>query len=131
MLDFTDEQKLAQRAIRAWCTEKLEPRVPALEAGTLEIALVLRELGHTFGLPDMARASFEKMVEGGQKSARRESEMSSVLMMELSRVCPGFAMSLGATMGLFGGAVMSAARPSRRGSGHSRHSPRRKSGHGR
>ena len=32
--------------------------------------------------------------------------MMAILMMELSRCCPGFAMAFGASLGLFGGAVM-------------------------
>src|SRR5438105_1653990 len=113
MLDFTEEQKLAQSAIRAWCAQHLEPKVLAMEAGELSIYPVMREMAGTFGIPDMARAAFEKMRGGapskeaaGEKVAGFQTSMMAILMMELSRVCPGFAMAFGASLGLFGGAVM-------------------------
>jgi hypothetical protein len=37
MLDFTEEQKLAQSAIRGWCAQRLEPQVLGMEAGTVDI----------------------------------------------------------------------------------------------
>src|SRR5262245_59503107 len=106
MLDFTEEQKLAGSAIRAWCAQHLEPKVLALEAGTLELVPLMRELGSTFGLATMARAAFAKA-----GAAETEGGLITVLMLELSRVCPGFAMSFGASLGLFGGAVMSRGTP--------------------
>jgi alkylation response protein AidB-like acyl-CoA dehydrogenase len=107
MLDFTEDQKLAQNAIRAWCAAKLEPNVQKLEACELSVYPVMRELGATFGIPDMARTAFARMKEkGARKSGFGDAGMMTILMMELSRCCPGFAMAFGATMGLFGGAVM-------------------------
>ena len=111
MLDFSDEQKLAQTAIRGWCREHLEPKVRAMEAGQLDIYPVMRELAKTFGIPDMARAAFEKMKTRGDAKKGNgfgggESPLMAILMMELSRVCPGFTLAFGASLGLFGGAVM-------------------------
>src|SRR6185312_6297060 len=110
MLDFTDEQKLAQQAIRAWCAANLEPKVRAMESGELDVYPTMRAMASTFGVPDMVRGAFEKMRAGGGKEKRAGSgmgtEMMAILMMELSRCCPGFAMAFGASLGLFGGAVM-------------------------
>jgi alkylation response protein AidB-like acyl-CoA dehydrogenase len=117
MLDFTEEQKLAQTAIRTWCAQHLEPKVLAMEAGELSIYPVMRELGATFGIPDMARAAFAKMAARGEQGAGKErsdaagSALMAILMMELSRVCPGFALAFGASLGLFGGAVMAKGTP--------------------
>src|SRR5260221_13340343 len=104
MLDFTDEQRMAHKAIRAWCTAHLEPKVPALESGDLSVYPLIRELGATFGIPDMARAAFEKMK--ARDGAKEESPggggpLMAILMMELSRCCPGFALAFGASLGLF------------------------------
>ena len=33
MLDFSEEHKVAQQAIRAWATSRLAPHVPKLESG--------------------------------------------------------------------------------------------------
>ena len=113
MLDFTDEQKLAQTAIRSFCDAKIEPRVRAMEAGQLDIYPVMRELAEAFGVADMARAAFEKLkARAGSDDAKKnalggaESPLMAILMMELSRCCPGFALAFGASLGLFGGAVM-------------------------
>ena len=114
MLDFSEEHKLAQKAIRAWCTQHLQPRVVDLESGAVVPYGLMRELGATFGIPDMVRASFararEKAAAGdGEKALRATGEgpLMAILMMELSRVCPGFAMAFGASLGLCGGAIVS------------------------
>jgi alkylation response protein AidB-like acyl-CoA dehydrogenase len=117
MLDFTEEQRLAQSAIRSWCAQHLEPNVRAMEAGTMPVYPTMRAMADTFGIPDMARAGFARMREPRPETAapRRpgragggdgQAAMMAILMMELSRCCPGFALAFGATLGLFGGAVM-------------------------
>ena len=118
MLDFTEEQKLAQQAIRSWCAQHLEPKVAAMEAGELSVYPIMRELSGTFGIADMARAGFARMKSRATETNAQarpakssggmagESALSAILMIELSRVCPGFALAFGASLGLFGGAVM-------------------------
>ena len=116
MLDFTEEQKLAQSAIRGWCAQNLEPKVVAMEAGEVSIYPAMRAMAETFGIGDMARSAFEKLRakesynkevgEGKSGIAGFQSSLMAILMMELSRVCPGFALAFGASLGLFGGAVM-------------------------
>src|SRR5262245_9637111 len=107
MLVFTEDQKLAQNAIRTWCSANLEPKVPKLEACELSIYPLMREFGATFGLADMVRAAFARMKErrdgASGFSGFGDTGMMSIVMIELSRCCPGFAMAFGATMGLFGG----------------------------
>src|SRR5258708_8597172 len=113
MLDFSEEHKLAQKAIRAWCTTNLAPRVTKLESGEPPYAL-MRELGAAFGVPDMVRAQFARMLEDKDGAARPlggnapggESPLMAILMMELSRFCPGFALAFGASLGLCGGGIM-------------------------
>jgi alkylation response protein AidB-like acyl-CoA dehydrogenase len=126
MLDFTEEQKLAQQAIRGFCMQHIEPKVAAMEAGELSVYPSMRELADAFGIADMARATLAKLRQKADAKARGEAEeragerpggrrggaaaqqasMMAILMMELSRVCPGFALAFGASLGLFGGAVM-------------------------
>ncbi len=116
MLDFSEEHKLAQKAIRAWCTEHLAPRVPELEAGTISPYGPMRELCAAFGIADMVRAQFAKMqARDAEKKASLagpgEGPLMAILMMELSRFCPGFAMAFGASLGLCGGAILSRGTP--------------------
>jgi alkylation response protein AidB-like acyl-CoA dehydrogenase len=116
MLDFNEEHKLAQKAIRAWCTEHLAPRVPRLEAGEISPYEPMRELCAAFGIADMVRAQFAKMQarDADRKASLAgpgEGPLMAILMMELSRVCPGFAMAFGASLGLCGGAILSRGTP--------------------
>lgn len=108
MLDFSEEHKLAQTTIRAWCKQNLEPKVPALERNEILPYPLIRELAATFGIPDMARARVAKLKEKKGEGSRSQGEgaLSAILFMELSRCCPGFCLAFGATIGLFGGAVM-------------------------
>ncbi len=122
MLEFTDDQKAIQAVIRAWCQKELEPRVPALEAGTESVYPVMRAMGTTFGIGDLARAAFaarrdegaDAAKEPGKRAKDSSGPLTAILMMELSRVCPGFAMAFGASIGLFGGAVMARGTPEQR-----------------
>jgi alkylation response protein AidB-like acyl-CoA dehydrogenase len=112
MLDFTEEHKVAQKAIRSWATGHLAPKVARLESGEDLQYPLMRELGATFGIVDMVRAQFARMREGGGGGralggAGGESPLMAILMMELSRVCPGFALAFGASLGLCGGAILS------------------------
>jgi alkylation response protein AidB-like acyl-CoA dehydrogenase len=113
MLDFTEEQKLAQSAIRMWCAEHLEPNVRAMEAGELSVYPTMRAMAATFGIADLARSQLAKAREregapqaGERRRGGGQAAMMAILMMELSRCCPGFALAFGASLGLFGGAVM-------------------------
>jgi alkylation response protein AidB-like acyl-CoA dehydrogenase len=113
MLDFSEEQKLAQKALRAWCTERLGPRVNALESGESTPYGLMREFANTFGIPDMVRAGFEKLRagDGATRGGPGEGPLMSIVMMELSRFCPGFALAFGASLGLCGGAILSRGTP--------------------
>jgi acyl-CoA dehydrogenase len=111
MLDFTEEERMAQQAIRSFCALHLEPKVLAMESGELSVYPTMREMASTFGIPDMARAMFAKAKEKGDgaglsKGIGKNAGMMAILSMELSRVCPGFALAFGATLGLFAGGVM-------------------------
>jgi alkylation response protein AidB-like acyl-CoA dehydrogenase len=111
MLEFTEEHKVAQKAIRAWLKGHLAPKVAALESGDELPYATMRELGATFGIIDMVRAQFARMREdrgtGRALGGGSESPLMAILMMELSRVCPGFALAFGASLGLCGGAILS------------------------
>jgi alkylation response protein AidB-like acyl-CoA dehydrogenase len=111
MLDFSEEQLLAQQAIRGWCAQKLEPKVLAMEAQELSIYPVMREMAATFGIGDMAKSLFAKMktqesADKPKKGLGSDPAMMAILSMELARVCPGFALAFGASLGLFAGGVM-------------------------
>ena len=113
MLDFSEDQLQVQKAIRSWCVQKLEPKVLAMEAGELDVYPVMKEMAQTFGIIDMIKTMFEKMQSASdhekptKKGLATDPALMAILTMELSRVCPGFALAFGASLGLFAGAVMS------------------------
>ena len=121
MLKFSDEHEMIRKLIRRWTASKLEPQVDALEAGEPPYEL-MRDFAKTFGIPDMVRSMFTKLEERAAKGAEAGDEsppraargplsasdpaLAAIVSMELSRVCPGFALAFGATGGLAGGAIM-------------------------
>jgi alkylation response protein AidB-like acyl-CoA dehydrogenase len=123
MFDFTEEQKMVRQMVRKWVNAKLAPSVDALESGeTLPYAL-LRDFIKTFGVDEMARATFAKMGEkkpsgedtggpgegGGMMG--RDPALGAIVAIEFSRVSPGFAMAVGASVGLCGGAISRGGTP--------------------
>jgi alkylation response protein AidB-like acyl-CoA dehydrogenase len=118
LLDFSEEHKIAQKLLRTWCTGRLAPEVERLESGEFPPYAMMRELCATFGIGDAVRASFPRgrtghgnTAEAGDAAGSNEGPLMAILMMELSRICPGFAMSLGASLGLCGGAILARGTP--------------------
>jgi acyl-CoA dehydrogenase len=121
MLQFSDEHEMIRKLIRRWTASKLEPKVDALEAGEPPYQL-MRDFATTFGIPDMVRGMFKKLEERAAKGTPGDDEpapraargalsasdpaLAAIVSLELSRVCPGFALAFGATSGLAGGAIM-------------------------
>jgi alkylation response protein AidB-like acyl-CoA dehydrogenase len=78
----------------------------------------MRDLAKTFGLPAMVMGAFEKLEQRAKQGSGDGKEMkvglggtgdpalSAILSLELSRVCPGFMLAFGASMGLAGGAIV-------------------------
>jgi acyl-CoA dehydrogenase len=110
LLDFSEEHKHAAKLIRAWCTQRLAPAVSELEDANGPPYALMREMVKTFGIAETVQASFTKGDGGaggrGGASGSAEGPLMAILMMELSRFCPGFAMSFGASLGLCGGAIL-------------------------
>src|SRR6185369_16754634 len=90
-------QQAAQRALRAWCDKELAPHVRALEKGDLLPYDLCRKLWSTFGPAEIL-----------------DPAIFTVVAIELSRVCPGFMMALGASVGLAGATVMRRGTPAQR-----------------
>ncbi len=125
MLDFSEEHKLAAQLVRSWCTNRLGPAVSDLEEGKTPPYALMRDLCATFGIADSVRAAAAKGrgalssggapgAEGGPRRDSDEGPLMAILMLELSRFCPGFAMSLGASLGLCGGAILARGTPEQR-----------------
>lgn len=118
MFQFTEEQRMIQTMVRRWAETELAPQVDALETGQESPYPLMRKMIRSFGLPAMTKAHFaaiEKRRSKGDDSAGagrtagvdgRDPAWAAILSMELSRVCPGFMLAFGASLGLCGGAIM-------------------------
>jgi acyl-CoA dehydrogenase len=105
MYAWTEEQRMIRKLVRRWATDKLEPKVTAFEEGEPPYEL-MRDFARTFGLAEMMRGMVDKETSGDVRGAGRDPTLGTILAIELSRVCPGFMLAFGATMGLAGVAIM-------------------------
>jgi len=109
MYQFSEEHEMIRKLLRRWTGSKLEPKVDALEAGEPPYELI-RDFVKVFGIADLARGAFDKLEanEGAPKGGLRAADpaLSALVSIELSRVCPGFALAFGASAGLAGAAIM-------------------------
>jgi alkylation response protein AidB-like acyl-CoA dehydrogenase len=123
MTDFgfrlSEQQQMVAQMVRQWCERTLAPKLPELEAGTLEPWELMQKFARTFGLDQMAAAGVKKRIakltDGGDAGDGRAELMDGaggdpmlgyVVIKELSRVSPGFAMGWGVSVGLAGGAII-------------------------
>lgn len=127
MLDWTDEHKMLRDAIRSFVENEIVPLHDELEQGDLAPYGVLRKLFATFGIDEMARESFNRRLERdvaprtAAPEARSESPASGfdpalmlILLIELSRYCPGMVTALGVSVGLTASAIDSRGTPRQR-----------------
>ena len=127
MLDWTDEHKMLRDAIRSFVEKEIVPRHEELEHGDLAPYGVLRELFAAFGIDAMARESFQKRLERDTAPRATSSEAPSasavsgfdpalmlLLLIEISRYCPGMVTALGVSVGLTASAIDSRGTPRQR-----------------
>jgi acyl-CoA dehydrogenase len=130
MFSLSEQHQMVEKMVRQWCAAQLMPKIPALEAGEEMPFELMRRMARTFGLDAMARGGIEKRLarlraaaegEGGDPpgpggddglgGAGRDPMMMFVVIKELSRCSPGFAMGFGVSVGLAGGAILSRGTP--------------------
>ena len=114
MFEFTDEQKMVKKMVRSWVEAKLKPAVDDLESEKILPFALMRDFIQTFGIAELAQATLERHEERDktgkepEQSGPRTSDVGllSIVTIEQARVSPGFAMSVGASLGLCGAAIM-------------------------
>ncbi|MBA3820097.1 MAG: acyl-CoA/acyl-ACP dehydrogenase [Deltaproteobacteria bacterium] len=122
MFQLDEQTQMVAGVIRQWCQSKLQPRIPALEAGTEMPFDLMKQLAKTFGfdalLGGAVRKRLAKLRAGDagdpdkmMAEATKNPMMMHVVVKELSRVSPGFAMGFGVSMGLVGGAIVAKGTP--------------------
>jgi acyl-CoA dehydrogenase len=119
MFRLDEQTQMVATMVRQWCQSQLAPRIPALEHGTEQPFELMKKMAKTFGFDAMLGASVQKRIarlragDDAPQSAEKtlaggvgNPMMMHVVVKELSRVSPGFAMGFGVSMGLVGGAIV-------------------------
>jgi alkylation response protein AidB-like acyl-CoA dehydrogenase len=127
MIEWTETHLMLRDAVRGFCETEIEPNLDQLEHGDTPPYEVLRKFIKTFGIDEMARGNFarilaredeeqaneaaglDKKSDSAEKYAQRldVAAMRAVPIIELSRYCPGMVTAMGVSMGLTGAAIMS------------------------
>ncbi|MBV1914186.1 MAG: acyl-CoA dehydrogenase family protein [Pseudomonadales bacterium] len=129
MIGWTEQQIMIRDMMRDFVEKEIAPIVDDLEYNGLPPYEVLRKMFKTFGMDEMAGASFDKKIAREEAIARgekvaAESEakkvegpvteeainaagMELLPIIEISRHCQGLITAMGVSVGLTGGAIMS------------------------
>ncbi|XRQ15502.1 acyl-CoA dehydrogenase family protein [Actinomadura welshii] len=129
MIEWSDEDLMIRDAVRGWIDAEVRPNLDALESGDLPPYDLLRNLFKTFGMDEMARASFRARQEragsgkdagpasgGGDDGERSDggAAMSMLPIIELCKVAPGLVSAMGVGLGLAAGTIMKRGTPEQR-----------------
>jgi acyl-CoA dehydrogenase len=117
MFELDEQTQMVATMVRQWCQTQLAPKIPALEAGTEQPFELMKKMAKSFGFDAMLGASVKKRIaklrsgeadDGDRQLAKGVGSpmLMHVVVKELSRVSPGFAMGFGVSMGLVGGAIV-------------------------
>ncbi len=129
MLDWTDEHKMLRDAIRSFVEKEIVPLRDELEHGDLPPYDVLRKLFASFGIDELVRDNFKQRLKrdaaprttsteastpGRSESSGFDPALMLILLIELSRYCPGMVTALGVSAGLTASAIDSRGTPGQR-----------------
>jgi len=124
MFQLTEPQKMIQQMMRQYVTKEIQPHVEAMEDGEVSCFDLARKMFKMLGAGAMAKPALEKLAKkreegesgkvditklmaGDEGGGMGDDPMMMMLMVkEISRVSPGFAMSFGVSMALAGGAIV-------------------------
>ena len=123
MYEWSDEHKMIRDAVRDFVEKEVRPRREELEFGDTPPYDVIRKLYSTFGMGEMAKASFAKRIAKERRASQGEPEPEAaserdqgggagagfMLMpiIELCRCSPGLVTAMGVSTGLAAGTIMS------------------------
>jgi alkylation response protein AidB-like acyl-CoA dehydrogenase len=108
MIEWSDEQRQMQAAVREFVQKEVVPRRDELEHGELAPYDLLRSYVRTFGIDEMARDRFERETSGPPLTTEERYEravMTLLPMVEFCRHCPGMVTAMGVSMNLAGNAI--------------------------
>ncbi len=115
MFELTEAQQMVQKAVRDFSEKELAPAVHDLDNEIILPYDLSRRMMKALGIGEMIQQGLEKKADKLEKEGDSgegriglggdDPMMSFILMKELSRWAPGYAMSWGASIGLCGGAI--------------------------
>jgi len=120
MFELTEQQQMMQNVVRSWCEKELAPKVEDMDEGRILPFDLCRRMMDALGLKELMRMSMESRVAALEKGtadkekksgglsisgSRDDALMSAILMKEMCRHAPGYAMTWGASIGLCGNAI--------------------------
>ena len=117
MFRLDEQTQMVATMVRQWCQSQLAPKIPALESGAEQPFELMKKMAKAFGFDSMLGGSIKKRIAKLRAGEEGDSEknlgasvgnpmMMHVVVKELSRVSPGFAMGFGVSLGLVGGAIV-------------------------
>jgi len=115
---LTDTERMLRDTFRSYFTGEIEPKVAAMEAGELlpyplmramHVALGLDQAAASMGRGDGAGTSASAAAGGFDANTARYAR--TTFSVEMARVSPSFALSYGASLGLFGANVAGKGTP--------------------
>jgi alkylation response protein AidB-like acyl-CoA dehydrogenase len=115
--DLTDTERLLRDTFRGWFTSELAPQVAAMEDGTITPYALMRTMHRTLGLDAMLTRTTGGAISGGEPTAGGGLDANvaryarTTFVAEMARVSPSFALSWGASTGLFGANVLGKGTP--------------------
>ena len=117
MFRLDEQTQMVATMVRQWCQSQLAPRIPALEHGDEQPFELMKKMAKAFGFDAMLGGSIQKRIAKLRSGETSDPEktlaagvgnpmMMHVVVKELSRISPGFAMGFGVSLGLVGGAIV-------------------------
>ncbi len=112
MIQWSETHQSVRDMVRDFVEKEIVPHLDELEYGGMPPYDILRKFVKTFGLDEMAKASFDRRIaEGDDKKpsadSTRDAALSLIPTIEISRHAQGLVTAMGVSMGLTGGAIMS------------------------
>jgi alkylation response protein AidB-like acyl-CoA dehydrogenase len=122
MFRLDEQTQMVATMVRQWCQSQLAPKIPAFEHGEEQPFELMKKMAKAFGFDALLGGSVQKRIaklRAGETSDPEttlskgvgNSMMMHVVVKELSRISPGFAMGFGVSLGLVGGAIVAKGTP--------------------
>ncbi len=114
-LELPDTERMLRDTFRAYFTNEIEPHVPKMESGELLPYDLMRRMQRGLGLDAMLARSWSGKSESAAATGGLDPNVAryarTAFTVEMARVSPSFALSYGASLGLFGANVLGKGTP--------------------